>query len=595
MAAKSIDVHSKLAQVELVDNVPSVKMSPSTSLRDFSFGATSKNSAEEHERLVWELASILFDQVKVPTDLQDDPDAPEKLRRDNLSRFWEHMVHEQTNNAVAMAGSSEEKALAALAGHRIPEACKYLLEGKDFRLATLVALIGTSDEVKRDMREQVKEWQDANVLSEFSQPIRALYEMLGGNVCTCEGTKGALENRMDSFVISHRFGFNWQQALGLRLWYATSTESSIADAVERYKEDVGQDKELPPRPWFIEHGIKGIWNDQNQDKREDLLWGLLRLYSEDGMDLEAVLRPENSQLSPLDYRLCWQLGQALTSTGKVSFGENSVEKADAATVSFAAQLTNEGSWLEAAFVLLHLTDANARTKAIKDHLSRHAGLIGTEDSNSFRRLAGDFKIPTQWIWHAKALYMRSVKKDPKAEVQCLLRAESYADAHRTFVKEVAPATVIERDYDALADLLQHFEGRHSHVPDWNVGGEIYKAFLQLVGYERRREQPPAVLVNSLLEGLPAMHGNTPEAGIVEYAALTDMASEVAKAVASMAKAGQVRAPSPTYLRRKHMTRGANDDQMEHERILQLPLTEDVLLKHSRDLAWSHYTSVMAGY
>ena len=153
----------------------------------------------------------------------------------------------------------------------------------------------------------------------------------------------------------------------------------------------------------------------------------------------------------------------------------------------------------------------------------------------------------------------------------------------------------QRDYDALADLLQHFEGRHSHVPDWNVGGEIYKAFLQLVGYERRREQPPAVLVNSLLEGLPAMHGNTPEAGIVEYAALTDMASEVAKAVASMAKAGQVRAPSPTYLRRKHMTRGANDDQMEHERILQLPLTEDVLLKHSRDLAWSHYTSVMAGY
>ena len=554
MAAKAIDIHTRLAQVELVDNVPTVKMSPSTNLRDFSVGATSKNSAEEHERLVWELASILFDHVKAPIDMQDEPDAVEKLRRDNLSRFWEHMVHEQTNNAVAMAGSSEEKALAALAGYRIPEACKYLIEGKDFRLATLVALIGTSGEVKRDMREQVKEWQDANVLSEFSQPIRALYEMLGGNVCACEGTKGALENRTDSFVISHRFGFNWQQALGLRFWYATSVESSIADAVERYKEDVDQDKELPPRPWFVEHGIKTIWNDQNQDKREDLLWGLLRLYSEQGMDLEAVLRPENSQLSPLDYRLCWQLGQALTSTGRVSFGENAVEKADAATISFSAQLTNEGSWLEAAFVLLHLSDASARSKAIKDHLSRHAGLIGTEDSNSFRRLAVDFKIPTQWIWHAKALYMRSVKKDSKAEVQCLLRAESYADAHRTFVKEVAPATVIERDYDALADLLQHFEGRHSRVPDWNIGGEIYKAFLQLVGYERRREQPPPGLVNSLLEGLPAMHGNTPKAGIIEYAALTDMASVVAKAVARMAKTGQVRVP----IRAERFAHDAND-------------------------------------
>lgn len=539
MAAKAIDTHTRLTQVELVDDMPTVKMSPRTSLRDFSVGTSAKNSAEEHERLVWELASVLFDQVKIPADMFNDLEASEKLRRDSLSRFWEQMVDEQTSKAVAMAGSNEEKALAALSGHRVPEACKYLLDGKDFRLATLVALVGTSDEVKRDMKEQVKEWQDANVFSEFSQPIRALYEILSGNVCVCEGTKGALENRMDSFVISHRFGFNWQQALGLRLWYATSMENSIMDAVARYKEDVAQDKELPPRPWFIENGIKGIWNDSNQEQREDLLWGLLRLYSEDGVDLEAVLRPENSQLSPLDYRLCWQLGQALTSTGVVSFGQNAVEKADAATISFSAQLTNEGSWLEATFVLLHLTDPDARSKAIQDHLCRHAGLIGGEDSGGFRKLAGDFKIPTQWIWHAKALYMRSVKKDPTAEVQCLLRAESYADAHRTFAKEVAPVAVIERDYDALANMLQQFEGRHSQVPDWNVGGEIYKAFLRLMGYERRREQPPPSLVDSLLEGLPAMHGNVPEAGVIEYAALTEMASEVARVVANMAKAGQV--------------------------------------------------------
>ena len=70
-----------------------------------------------------------------------------------------------------------------------------------------------------------------------------------------------------------------------------------------------------------------------------------------------------------------------------------------------------------------------------------------------------------------------------------------------------------------------------------------------------------------------MHGNSPEAGITEFAALTEMAAEVAKVVAGMAKTGQ----------------------MEHERILHLPLTEDVLLRHSRDLAWSHYTSVMAGH
>ncbi|CAJ2505062.1 Uu.00g124560.m01.CDS01 [Anthostomella pinea] len=573
MSAKAIDAHSKLVQVHLVGDVPTVRLNSKTSFKDFSVGTGAKNAAEEHEKLVWDLASVLFDDIKVPTDMQDDPDAHEKLRRESLSRLWEGMVEGRTNKAIAMAGSSEEKALASLSGHRVAEACKHLLEGKNFRLATLVSLIGTNEVVKKDMREQVKEWQEANVLSEFAQPIRALYEMLSGNVCACEGSKGALENRMESFVISERFGLNWQQAFGLRLWYATSMEHSIADAVEKFKEDVEQDKELPPTTWFLENGIKSIWNDPDQYHREDLLWGLLRLYSDDRADLEAVLRPENSQLSPLDYRLTWQLGQALTSIGQVSFGRNATEKADAVTVSFAAQLANEGSWLEATFVLLHLSDPDARSRAIQEHLCRHAGVIGNHDSASFKKLATDFKIPTQWIWHAKALFMRSVKKDPTAEVQCLLRAESWADAHRTFVKEVAPVAIIEHNYDSLADVLQQFEGRHGLVPDWNVGGEVYKAFLQLMGCQRRAEQPPAMLVNGLLEGLPAMHGNTPEAGIIEYAALTEMAAEVAKMVAGMAKAGK----------------------MEHERILNLPLTEDVLLKHSRDLAWSHYMAVVAGH
>ncbi|KAI1366923.1 nuclear protein 96-domain-containing protein [Xylaria arbuscula] len=540
MSAKAISTHSKLAQVHIVDGIPAVELNPRLSLKDFSVNSGSKNSAEDHERLVWELASVLFDNVKIPLELQADPEAAEKLRRESLSRLWESMVDDRTNKAVAMVHTSEEKALAALSGHRVPEACRYLLEGKNFRLATLVSLIGTDDGLKKDIREQIREWQDANVLSEFSQPIRALYEMLSGNVCACEGTKGALEDRAEPFLISKRFGLNWQQAFGLRLWYAISTNSSIAEAFEKYKEDVEQDKELRPIVWFTQHGISPIWEDTRLNDREDLLWGLLKLYSDSQADLEAILRPENSQLSPLDFRLCWQLGQALTSTGRLSYGRNATDKADAATISFAAQLTNEGSWLEAVFVLLHLTDPNARARAIQDHLCRHAALIGNDDSGAFRKLVIDYKVPTRWIWHAKALYMRSAKKDAVAEVRCLLRAESWAEAHQTFVKEVAPKTIIERNYDGLADVLQQFEGRQQHVPDWNVGGEIYKAFLQLMGCHRRGEEPSEILVNSLLEGLPAMHGNTPEAGIIEYAALTEMAAEVAKIVVNLAKIGEVR-------------------------------------------------------
>ncbi|KAH7020923.1 nuclear protein 96-domain-containing protein [Microdochium trichocladiopsis] len=545
MSARSLALHQRLSKVVLVDGIPSVHLDRATKLKDFAVGGDGgKNTAADHERLVWELASVLFDAAKIPADLHNHPAAAEILRRDELSRFWEGMVESQTSKAVAMAASSEEKALAALSGHKKAEACKHLLEGKNFRLATLVALIGTSDDVKRDMRDQIREWQDAHVLVEFSQPIRALYEMLSGNVCACEGVKGAVENRSEPFVISRRFGLNWQQAFGLRLWYAISSNGLIADAVKRFRDDIAQEKEDAPVSWYLESGIAGIWNDPDVKSRQDLLWGLLQLYSDERCDLEAVLQPENSQLSPLDYRLSWQLGQALVSSGQVSFGADADEKADAMTIAFASQLTNEGHWLEATFVLLHLSDPLARSRAVQEQLCRHAGHIGGEDSSSFKKLVEDYKIPTQWVWHAKALFMRSVKKDPTGEVQCLLRAESFADAHRTFVKEVAPVTIIQRDYDALADVLRQFEGRHARVPEWNIGGEVYKLFLELMGYQRRHEQPPSELVSALLEGLPAMHGNSPEAGITEYAALTDMAAEVAKVVAGMAKIGQVSLISP---------------------------------------------------
>ncbi|KAI2636645.1 nuclear protein 96-domain-containing protein [Xylaria nigripes] len=540
MAAKAVQTHSKLSRVCTVDGIPAVELQATDfNFKNFIVASGTKNSAEEHEQLVWELASILFDELKIPAELVRDPKADEKIRRENLSKLWESMVEERTNKAIIMAHTPEEKSLAALSGHRIAEACKHLLEGKNFRLATLLSLMGSNDGVKKDMKEQLREWQVANVISEFSQPIRALYEMLSGNVCVCDGTRGSVENRTEPFLISKRFGLNWQQAFGLRLWYATSTGSSIAEAVEKYREDVEQNKELQPVVWFMQQGIPAIWDDPQEENREDLLWGLLKLYADPRADLEAIIRPENSQLSPVDYRLCWQLVQGLAATGRLSYTKNMVEKLDATTISFAAQLTNEGTWLEAVFVLLHLTDPTARTMAIQDHLCRHASLIGGDDSTTFKKLAVDFQIPTQWIWHSKALYMRSVKKDPKAEVQCLLRAESWAEAHQTFIKEVAPRTIIERDYDGLAFVLQQFECRHSHVPGWNVGGEVYKLFLQLIDFRRRAEEPSYMLVNSLLEGLPVMHGNTPQAGVIEYAALTEMAAEVAKVIASMANAGEV--------------------------------------------------------
>ncbi|KAJ2906470.1 nucleoporin autopeptidase [Zalerion maritima] len=565
--------------------IPSVKLTGLASIKTIFHEQNSQNLASTHEKLVWELASVLFDDLVVPADLEGTAGIETRIRRQQVSRFWQALVDDAASRCVTMGRSSEEKAIACLSGHRIPEACKHLLGANNFRLATLVSTIGTNDKAKADIQEQLKQWQDNKYLSEFSDPIRALYSLLAGEVFVCLGRSiGPVEDRLSSFAISQQFGLDWKQAFGLRLWYALHTKDDVSVAVRKFQADVAKD-EVFPKTWYMEQGIEPIWDDEDKEAREDLLWGLLKLYADPNTDLEAVLRPENSQLSPLDFRLSWQLGRALTASAKASFGPRGNEKADSATISFATQLVNEGSWLEAAFVLLHLSNPEARVQAVKEHLARHAGNIGDGDSESFTKLVSGLKIPAAWVWEAKALFMRSVQCDAASEVQCLLQAGAFNDAHHTFVRRVAPQAIIERDYRCIADLLAQFAGHEGRIPDWRLGGEVYRDFLRLVGLQSRPEHISGQLVDKLLSGLPAMQEHAQ--GLGAAAGTSGAGNEGVEATAAIMEMGSIVARTVIELGR----RGQNQDI---SRVLGLPLAEDGYLKHSMDLSLAYYKELMAG-
>jgi nuclear pore complex protein Nup98-Nup96 len=457
-------------------------------------------------------------------------------------------VEHTASQQVVMARTAEEKAIAALSGHRVADACGHLVNGKNFHLATLVAQIGCKESMRTDMREQLAEWQKSRVLSEFSQPIRVIYELLAGNVSFCEGTKGApIEDRIESFSISKRFGFDWRQAFGLRLWYGILGREDLDIAVQKFAQDLAQEFE-PERPhaWYVEQKIPTLWEDEDLVDREDLLWGLLKLYAFQDSDLEGIIRPENSQLSPLDTRLSWQLSRALTASGGINYTIDADDKADQATLSFASQLNNEGSWLEAVFVLLHLSSPTSRAKLVQNQLAQHAGHIGAEDGEAFTTLQHDFKIPASWIWEAKALYMRSVKKDPQGEVECLIRAGSFEEAHRTFAKNVAPKTIVEADYETLRALLAGFQGKENVILEWHRGGEIYLDFLRLMDEKKQGRGVDRGVLERLLAGLPAVV-EARNADFMEKVAVETMGGVVAKTVVALRKRGEV-CPMSTKLR-----------------------------------------------
>jgi nuclear pore complex protein Nup98-Nup96 len=496
---------------------------------------------ESYEQSVWELASILFDPVEARSAAM-----MERLRRDMLAKLWGRLVQETSSKAVERATTYEEKAIHLLAQRKITEACRVLLDGKNPKVATLVSLIGSSDSFKKDMREQMEEWHQGDVLSEFALPLRVIYSLLGGNVTVVRGKKGVgVENRMDSEIISQRFGLDWKQAFGLRLWYGVAAEDGIAAAVEQFMEDVEQGRVPAPRPWYVEQGIEVAWEDSQRERREDLLWGLLKVFA-GRSTLEDILQPENSQLSPFNFRLCWQLAQSIAAVGD-SFSLSD-EAADALTMSYATEVVyhgQPGNWIAAIWILCHLLGQTTRAKAIQEVLDHHAGELFTaqaKEHNFYERLTDELKVPAPWIWKAAALHWRGKQNHPEIEAQCLLRADAFADAHEIFVRDLAPRAVIEANHTEMEAMLRKLHPHRHHIPTWTTGGQVYAHYLELLAARKKGGLVPSKLIESLVSALPELYEKAGTVDVRIVAAVTEMADVVAREALVLAGKGRVSQP-----------------------------------------------------
>ena len=391
------------------------------------------------------------------------------------------------------------------------------------------------------MATQIQAWRDLNVLSEMTEPIRTLYGFLAGNTCICEGKKGALEDRARTFTISDRFNLDWKRAFGLRFWYAILYEEPIEAAVKKFAEDLANDENKKPVPCFVEEGVECPWKDPAMQQRENLLWGLLKLYAADkgavpAVSIADILLPHNITGNPLDARLSFQLYHALA----VRFPENAdAEKADHLAWDFSAQLDAAGEWLWAIFAILHLSDREQRQRAIQSLLAQHAAEIPVaQDSQILKTLTEEFKIPAPWIYEAKALYARSVAQDHAREVHYLLQAGNREEAHQTLVRIVAPQCVIEQDYATLQDLLDGFSTGKERGNEWETGGQVYEDYLALIKGAEGAEKEQAL--KRLVRALPSM-GKGENAMMEEEGFRENIAvREIASVVADMVGNGEVR-------------------------------------------------------
>jgi len=511
-----------------------------------------------YEKTAWELASILFDDQDptsygIPADEKVNYD--DRIRKDRLISFWGQLCEDSAKRAVSIAQTAEERAIAHLSAHKIVEACDALVQGKDFRLAILVAQLGGDETMREDLEAQIAAWRDLNVLSEMTEPIRAIYSLLAGNTCVCEGIKkGPTEDRARTFVISERFDLDWKRAFGLRLFYAIFAEEPLEVAVVEFANDLQAEEGKKPTPWFIEEqSTQTPWQDPNPSQREDILWGLLKLYAASKSALPTpsiaeTFAPQNTTGNPLDTRLSFQLYHALTCRFP-SAPASAPFQADALAWTFATQLDSAGEWLWAMFALLHLSSRPQRHMAIQSLLAHHAADIDTEPTNEhFRTLTEGLKIPADWIYEAKALFARNVEKDHIKEVGYLIKAGDWEEAHEILKTEVGPSAVIEEDWDTLQEILNEFQPGKDSIPSWGLGGEVYEDYLSLITGSATG-QKKAESLDRLLGALPTMARGR-KLGFKEMVAVQEISSVVGKEVLAMKE--KVSSTSLGTLRKYHL-------------------------------------------
>jgi len=460
--------------------------------------------------------------------------------------------------------------------NKIEEASNCLADGRDYRLATLISgSLGGDLVVRQEMRDQIDEWRKHNVLSEMSEPIRALYELIAGNTCVCEGKKGPIEDRASKFVISQRFEMDWKRAFGLKLWFGILPEESLEEAVKAFKADLDSGNEQArPLPTNT-----STWNDPTPDQRTDPLYSILTLISEKSQPaartkLAIALMPQNITGSPTSHRLSFELYHCLARHFRTA---TSPAHSDALTAAFAAELEAAGDWQWALFTYLFLDEPTQRKEAVRDLLARCAPEIDETDDAHLGFVFRSCKVPESWLWEAKALHARSLLAADGAaatakEVEFLAKAHAWSEAHRVLCEQVAPLCVIERDTAGLRALLDALPAKQ--IPEWRVGGQVYADYI--VVSERFRgaavgAPERGVLARRLLEGLREMAakpGNRRRRGFVEVVA----AGEMARVVAGMEMVKEESGPD----------------------LMGLPLTSDVRREIAVDVGLKYYGAVMAG-
>ncbi|KAK9473972.1 nuclear protein 96-domain-containing protein [Dipodascopsis tothii] len=454
------------------NDLPKVTPSEELSFKElhrFTLGSAFDKDRDTRARelAIYELASILFDDIELP-ELGAAVDAAvvaDRFRKTQLSEFWERLVEQDMSRALKEA-SPDEQIFTLLSGHKIEDACLSAVRQKNFHLGTLLPLIGGDDNFRDDIKKQLKDWTAKQTLSQVSVPMRKVYELLAGNTSESDNTnEGSAFSEDIAPVICVSDGLDWKRAFGVRLWYECYEDDRIAAAVEKYEFAVSESPAVrAPVPWY----------GADNARATDVLFELLKVYAYADYPLESLAAPETVGPAPLDFRIVWQV---LNIFLRVKGAKAGGRAGDQTTVAFAQQLENEGHWSYALFVLLHLDDDDVCFDQVQGVLNRHVAEISASEATK-AYVVQVLRVPRAMVLDAQATAAH-VAFDSVKEIEYLLEAKRWEAAHKVLFRNLGPEAVISEDLSDLYRLICGFEDV-SGISSWKLGGQIFLDYMNVV-------------------------------------------------------------------------------------------------------------------
>ncbi|KAF8830523.1 hypothetical protein HHX47_DHR2000839 [Lentinula edodes] len=486
--------------------VPFANPSPEVLLFS-SFSSLFPATDASQEASMFRLGSALFDPLSLHLSSQAaTPDIRQRVslltRKAALSSWLQYAVAPAVQEYLQthLAASAPAIAFAHLTGNQLERACDVAMDSGYPTLATLIAQAGGDSQYRNDLLEQLEIWTNQKVDTLIDSDLRKIYALLAGDL---------------TVDIVH--SLDWKRIFGLYLWFVEPMHTPIAQVFNSFREST-------------------------DDGSEDLLFSLLRLYSDETCSLSDIFQPRTSA-GQLNYTIPWHLYIILSRCmrvrdfpdrgdvrhdGHVSIDDDQPEPepefeghsptADLLTSSYALQLEQQGMIQEAIFVLLHLEGSAGRRKAIQDLLIRSAPML---DEWNIRGLVGSLKIPLRWVKEAQAIYALNSFSPPPGHIvstnhepsssshpayvayELFLAAGNLNRAHDIAVLSLAPDAVIRNDYDLLKEIFSPFvpfsgDSDQGRVEGWYVRG---KAFLD---YADTMTRIPTLIpseTNPVVEGL----------------------------------------------------------------------------------------------